>query len=70
MARLPRYDSKLEMSTQAPNVMRDMEAEQRIGRSVATMGKAAKQIADVWQTSLIPFLEFVDHNKVQVRGRR
>ena len=49
MAKLPGYDSKVEMTAQPASVQRDIQQEQQYGRDLSTIGKAASDIAKVWQ---------------------
>ena len=49
MAKLPGYDSKVGMTTEPASVKRDISQEQQFGRDIQTMGKAASEIAKVWQ---------------------
>jgi len=49
MARLPNYDSQQGLTTQPGSVQRDINAEQQAGRNIQNIGKAAEDIANVWQ---------------------
>lgn len=49
MAKLPGYDSKVAMTTEPGSVKRDISQEQQFGKDISTMGKAASDIAKVWQ---------------------
>lgn len=51
MAKLPGYDSTRQMTTEAPAVRRDIEAEGQMGRNLQVIGKAAVDVANVWQAA-------------------
>jgi len=49
MAKLPGYDSQQGLTTQPGSVQRDINAEAQAGRNIQNIGKAAQDIASVWQ---------------------
>jgi hypothetical protein len=49
MAKLPGYDSKQGMTTDVGTVKRDIGAEMQTGKNITAIGKAAQDIATVWQ---------------------
>jgi hypothetical protein len=69
MPKLPRYDSERALSTQAPNVQRNLDIAAQGGRDTQTLGKAAQKIAQVWQDAK-DFSETLDASNSFDEGQR
>ena len=51
MAKLPGYDSSIKMDTSPASVQRDMAVSEQTGKNIASMGKVASDMAQVWQNA-------------------